>query len=415
VVVGEGCDCRFLEAAMQLPNWLSSRVFKLVHGNNLVYNTCWEDPRLDRVALRLGPDDVILVITSAGCNVLDYLLEGPQRIHAVDMNPRQNALLELKIAGIKTLEHSKFFSLFGRGRAWDAHDLYRKTLRPELSPSSQAFWDKGIEFFRGTGFRKSFYFHGTSGVFARMVNLYVDKVARIRDRIDALINANTVEEQKAIYDRHLKGVVFTKFVRWLVSRDGTLALLGVPRSQRLETERNYVGGIAQFMEDSIEAVFTKLPLKDNYFWRVYLTGEYTKECCPEYLKENNFQVLKAGMTDRISIHTGSILDVLNRHESLQVSRYVLLDHMDWLSSFSRPVLQQEWQAIINRAAPHCRVLWRAGGMKVDFVDPIEVELNGQPRRVGELLTYHPELAAELHEKDRVHTYGSFYIADLHTR
>ena len=32
--------------------------------------------------------------------------------------------------------------------------------------------------------------------------------------------------------------------------------------------------------------------------------------------------------------------------------------------------------------------------------------------VGELLTYHRRLAAELHEKDRVHTYGSFHIADL---
>ena len=33
-------------------------------------------------------------------------------------------------------------------------------------------------------------------------------------------------------------------------------------------------------------------------------------------------------------------------------------------------------------------------------------------KMGELLKYYPEWAAELHEKDRVHTYGSFYIADL---
>jgi len=34
------------------------------------------------------------------------------------------------------------------------------------------------------------------------------------------------------------------------------------------------------------------------------------------------------------------------------------------------------------------------------------------RKLPELLTFHPDLAAALHEKDRVHTYGSFYIADL---
>ena len=59
---------------MAVLDWFSGRVFKYVHGNNLVYNTCWEDPRLDRVALQIGPSDNILVITSAGCNALDYAL-----------------------------------------------------------------------------------------------------------------------------------------------------------------------------------------------------------------------------------------------------------------------------------------------------------------------------------------------------
>src|SRR5215211_7924830 len=98
---------------MSVLDWFSGRIFKFVHGNNLVYNTCWEDPRLDRVALELTPDDEVMVITSAGCNVLDYLLCGPRRIHAVDMNPRQNALLELKIAALRRLEYPKFFAFFG--------------------------------------------------------------------------------------------------------------------------------------------------------------------------------------------------------------------------------------------------------------------------------------------------------------
>lgn len=35
--------------------WLSGRMFQFVHSRNLVYNTCWEDPRLDRIALALRP------------------------------------------------------------------------------------------------------------------------------------------------------------------------------------------------------------------------------------------------------------------------------------------------------------------------------------------------------------------------
>ena len=34
------------------------------------------------------------------------------------------------------------------------------------------------------------------------------------------------------------------------------------------------------------------------------------------------------------------------------------------------------------------------------------------RELNELLVYNRDLAEELHQQDRVHTYGSFYIADV---
>src|SRR6202035_5395519 len=95
---------------------INNRIFKAVHRRNLIYNTCWEDPALDRVALNLQADDRVLVITSAGCNALDYLLAGAGEVNAVDVNPIQNALLELKVAGLRALEYESFFDLFRRGR-----------------------------------------------------------------------------------------------------------------------------------------------------------------------------------------------------------------------------------------------------------------------------------------------------------
>src|SRR5436305_13123298 len=105
-----------MKLKQKMGDWLSARMFNLVHRHNLVYNTCWEDPRLDREALAVGPDDTIMVITSAGCNALDYALLNPRQIVAVDMNPRQNALLDLKMAGIRHLDYDTFFSLFREGR-----------------------------------------------------------------------------------------------------------------------------------------------------------------------------------------------------------------------------------------------------------------------------------------------------------
>jgi S-adenosylmethionine-diacylglycerol 3-amino-3-carboxypropyl transferase len=394
---------------MGVQDWVSSRVFQLVHGHNLVYNTCWEDPRLDREAMQITPDDSILAITSAGCNVLDYLLDEPRRIYAVDMNPRQNALLELKLAGIRRLEYEDFYELFGNGYSAAARSVYQNALRDALSPWSQRYWDRWMCFFDDR--RLPFYFRGTSGVFARLMNMYVDRIVRVRPIVESLLAATSVDEQRRIYDEQLRERFWTRALSFLLGRDMTLSLVGVPRAQRKQVERDYEGGIAKFVQDCLETVFARLPLVDNYFWRVYITGRYTPTCCPEYLKPAAFQRLKDGLADRIEIHTNSVQGFLEQND-VSISRFVLLDHMDWMSTQGRHLLDLEWRAIIQRATSDARFLWRSGGLQTDFVDAVRVWFAGDWRELGELLWYDRPTAARLHARDRVHTYGSFCIAHL---
>jgi S-adenosylmethionine-diacylglycerol 3-amino-3-carboxypropyl transferase len=392
---------------------ISKAWFNLIHRNNLVYNTCWEDPRLDEIALELTPKDNVLVITSAGCNALDYAIQGVNHVYAIDMNPRQNAVLELKQTAIRQLDYDEFFQMFGRGRIAGYREIYKKKIRPHLSHESRKIWDRHKRYFLGPGQAKrpSFYYYGSSGMFAWMIRMYV-KMKRLQVPVDKLLAAQTTEEQKEIYAHYnLKEKLWAPFLKWAMKRDATLAMLGVPRAQRQQLDRDYPGGILQFVIDSLEYVFTELPLKDNYFWRVYLTGSYTPDCCPEYLKQDNFNKLKSGLVDRVTTHTDSVLDFLNKN-NVDISRYVLLDHMDWLAEVKPDILRQEWNAMVNRARPDTRFIWRSAGLKVEFVDPITVEVNNQKYKMGDLLKYNQELANKLHPTDRVHTYGSFYIADL---
>ena len=395
---------------MAVSRWVRSKGFNLIHGHHLVYNTCWEDPRLDHRALDLGPEDNMLVITSAGCNVLDYALGRPNHIYAVDINPRQNALLELKIAAIRSLSYDSFFELFGRGRLDDFARIYTRTLRPCLSPAARSYWDRHTHYFAGRNKHGSFYYRGSSGWVARLMNLYIDRIARLRTEVNTLLEAPTLEDQQAIYSA-AQDAFWSRPLCWALERDSLLSLIGVPHEQRLQIERHCPGGVLGFIRQCLEYVFTHLPLANNYFWRVYLKGEYTPTCCPAYLERENFQSLRDDGVDRISVHTTSIERFLATCE-VPISRFVLLDHMDWLSSFRLSALQQEWQAIVDRAAPETRLIWRSGGLRVDYVDPLEIEVRGTQSRVGDLLTYHHDLSNELHAQDRVGTYGSFYIADL---
>ena len=89
--------------------------FSKIHGNNLIYNACWEDPRCDHEIMQINAESKIVVITSAGCNALDYLLKAPKAVHCIDVNPRQNATLELKLALAKLSDHQTLFAFFGTG------------------------------------------------------------------------------------------------------------------------------------------------------------------------------------------------------------------------------------------------------------------------------------------------------------
>lgn len=389
--------------------WFSGRVFRFVHGRNLVYNTCWEDPRLDRIALALRPSDRLVMITSAGCNALDYALLGPSRVDAVDMNPRQNALLELKIAALRNLEFEDFFALFGHGHLADAERIYGLALRSELSPWAQKYWDRWIKFFADP--RRTFYYRGTSGTFARLIKFYIDHVLKARDDVNALLEAATLDEQREIYRLRLRERFWTRPLQFAMNRDATLSMVGVPRAQRRQLEADYGGGVVQFVRNCLDAVFGELPLADNYFWRVYITGSYTRTCCPEYLKPNNYQRLKAGLADCIHVHTDTLQGFLEKHRE-PVSRFVLLDHMDWLADRCFPALVAEWQAIVARASQDARVIWRSGGLQTDFLDRVQVTADGRPTTLPEILRHHRSLADSLHAQDRVHTYGSFAIADL---
>lgn len=160
--------------------------------------------------------------------------------------------------------------------------VYQQKLRRRLSPRSQQYWDRhGKRLFDSN---RSFYFRGTTGNFALLINYYIDKVVKLRDAFDALIEAKTLEEQQEIYDRDLRHTFWKNFLYNFVNSNMALSMLGVPSEQRQQMERYLEGGVGEFIQRCCEQVFTQIPIHDNYFWRVFITGQYSPSCCPEYLK-----------------------------------------------------------------------------------------------------------------------------------
>lgn len=393
---------------MGIRDWINQNIFHAVHKNNLVYAACWEDPRVDRAALKIGRDDRILVITSAGCNALEYLLDEPRHVYAVDLNFRQNAVLELKLAGIRAFDHETFFQWFGKGFHPEAKRLYKNVLRSRVPEAYRPFWDRSIGMFASK--RRPFYFRGSSGTFAWTMNLYIKHIARLYDPLLRMLGAGSIREQWKIYDKELRANFWKPYVKWGLANPGLLAISGVPRPQVMLARRSQET-ISEHMQRCTEYCVTQQLLNENYFWRVYLTGEFTQECCPEYLKPNAFARLKDGLIERISTHTASVTGFLEQCDE-KISRFALLDHFDWFYGEGERELSTEWQSILDHCTPDVRVLWRSMGKDVDFVNQCHVQRGGEEISVGEVIRYEQEFADELFARERTRTYQSLRIATL---
>lgn len=376
-----------------MKQWL----FHQIHQRNLIYNQCWEDPHIDKLALNIASTDRIAMITSAGCNALDYVLSGPERIDCVDLNPHQTALLELKLAAIRTLRYSDFFAMFGEGRMAAHRWIYRRKLRHFLSVPSRRIWDRRIDYFHPNG--PGLYFCGTAGLFARALHWHIRRRPGLRQDLERIQSIVDVEEQAEFYRSRIAPQLWSSTLRWILRRQFTASLLGVPAEQVREIRETAGMDLGTFAQERVERVFTELSLQQNYFWRVYINGRYTRNCCPDYLREENFARLQT-LCHRIHPHTMSMTDFL-RLTGDRFSIYVLLDHMDWLAS-SEPLLQDEWRAILNTALPGARIIYRSGGTSFDHL----------PEFAKQRIVFRQDIASVLHRQDRVGTYGSFYLASV---
>ena len=390
---------------LTLTEQIEEASFRLLTGRNLVYNTSWEDPAVDRRAMRLGPTDRVLTITSAGCNVLDYALEAPERIVTVDANPHQTALLELKLAGIRRLAYEDMFAVFGLGWHAEFPALYRERLRDDLSEFARGYWDRRAHWFADS--ERNLYTRGLTGLVMQALHNRL-RTQAFAPLVYALFDQPDLGTQERFYMDEIRPRVWTPFVRWFLSTPLFTTLVGVPLAQRRLLQED-PRGISASVRELIDELFCTVPANDNYFWGLYVFGHYHPRRCPRYLTADGFARLKAGLADRIEFHTCTVTEYLDR-PGPPFTHAVLLDHMDWMSSYYPEALEREWEGLMRRMGPEAMILFRSAHVAPPFLDTMTIGPKRTPLR--ERLAFRTEEAQALSRADRVHTYASFHIAEL---
>ncbi|MGD8450770.1 MAG: BtaA family protein [Phycisphaerae bacterium] len=373
---------------MPLPtkrNLLERMVFR-----GIVFNMSWEDPEMDRQAFKLTSEDTVISISSAGCNPLNFLCQSPKKLISIDGNPAQNAILELKLAALKTLDYETFFDIFAARRPNVITRVYRGRLRPLLSQTSRDFWDKRLWMIA-----RDLYQFGGMGLFCRILRRFLTMLGIKRQHVERFFELRSLEEQTAWYYKFAAPKLWGPWSRRFVQFRPFMYLAGVhPNQFRLVDGRH---DMYEYVKERVEYVLTRVPVYDNYFLSQAVTGRFRGSRVPPYLLEENFDTLRRNL-DRVQIVNGWLGPYLDTLPAGSITRFNLLDIFDWMSP---EVFEATLKSVLRAAAPGAIMIYRSGSYRLD-----------PPPSILPHVEQHTELARRLLAIDRSATYGSFYILSV---
>lgn len=327
-----------------------------------MYNQVWEDYGVDRAALAVGGDDVVLMITSGGCNVLNTLTESPRRIVTIDSNAGQRDLLASKIGFIRRGDYDGLWQEYG-------------------VPAQRE--------------RGSVYARGSYGRFAWVRRYF--HLAIGRDRIRSFAGSATLQEQRDIYLSDIEPRLFSPAAR--VMPAALAAVCGMHWRQVASTLRYGRFLLPSVCRDTLRHVMTSFPIRDNYYWHQMLTGEYASQLhCPAYLQRRHFSHLRQ-MVDRVDNRHGDMIAYMRGVPPATFSKANLLDVPDFLSRARRLTLFRELRRV---CAPGARILYRSFAPDA----PVPAECNGDS---AEGLRFDHQLSRRLTRAERTASYGGVHL------
>jgi S-adenosylmethionine-diacylglycerol 3-amino-3-carboxypropyl transferase len=295
---------------------------------DISYASCNEDSSCELRALEPGPGKRVVAITAGGGRVLDLLEANPDEVWAVDLNPAQNHLLELKIAGIQQLEHGPFLSFLGirpNHASCDRWATYTQ-LRARLTAEARHYFDA-----RPRAIQDGILYQGHLERF--LGHVIAPLVRCLRPFwVRRLMAARQLDEQRALLhgpsERVWQAVLGTfcrrRFLDWFSGEAGFWRYIppDVPMHTRL------LAGIFGYLDQHLA--------RDNHLLSLIFCGRYINEAAlPAYLRPEPFARIRAALgRTRLRLLTGALGDVLRAAPDASLDAFSLSDISSYLDDLA---------------------------------------------------------------------------------
>ena len=307
-----------------------------------------EDPALELEALAPAPGGSYVIVSSGGCTALSLLAAGAGRVVGVDLNETQNDLTELKARAAATLRAAAASAFLGgapaagRTRA----STYRG-LRTGLSPGARAFWDA-----RRSWIRRGVISVGVSERLIALVAGLARNLIQGRRRVARMLACETLEEQRALYERE-----------WDTRRWRALFPLLLNRAvfDRAYDPRFFAHvqtpSFAEHFRERVEHTLTRIPTRDNYFLHQMLTGRYPLSVpggLPPYLAAAGSLRMKDAAS-RLTLVDGALTEYLRGEPAGSVDGFAISNVCEWLNARA---IDELFGEIVRTARPGARLCFR---------------------------------------------------------
>lgn len=337
-----------------------------------------EDARAEIAALDPGSDDSLVVVGSGGCTALSLIAAGAGEVTAVDVNRAQNHLIELKLAAVSALPRDETLSFLGAtdAAARDRLEKYAR-LRPMLTGSARSYWDARLPLV-DAGVLGA----GVTERFIRMLVAAMRVLVHSRSRLQRMLACESIEEQRALFDREWNTRRWRLFFALLLNRRVFRRTYDAAFFAHLEQP-----SFAEHFRRCAEHALTELPVRDNYFLHHMITGRYPAavEGVPPYLTTEGHAVV-AERRERLTLVDGSMTDYLRILPDASVAGFSLSNICEWLAPHEVDALFAE---VVRVAAPGATLCFR------NFVGWTEV-----PPRFREVVREDRARGDELTKRDR---------------
>lgn len=302
--------------------------FENVDLNLLRYSLVWEDANTLYKGLEIEEDDRLLIITSAGCNVLNALLKKPAAITAIDLNPEQNRLLLFKKYLIENYDHDIFLSLmgfYGRNAVKEAWDKVAISLDPVFREHGEVFRLKNPDGIMPSGKLES-YIHG----------FYPGLPEEFQQKLLRLIRFESINEQHDFFLKELDNPQFNfLFINYFDEQN-----LSKGRDPKFFKYVKESGGVSFFSR--LKKFTGKQLLKDNFYFRFFMFGPQNlpKEILPPCYRKENFPVLK-GQLHKLEIITGEAIEYLLSKDGQNINKAGLSNIFEYVG-------EEQFDEVCNR-------------------------------------------------------------------